>query len=181
LCNTVWRDTEALCGLGQRHEAIRDVGHEAATDLVAQADPPGRVRGALLGWQESLAQPAADGRGRDPEPDGGFGDRDHFAVGVGPRRGRDAGGVAHMPDARLGEREAGAGPPSLLGEDRGDLAVGVVLGEAADQRDRVLVGAVALRAAAVEADLEFAACPALPDELERGEALGLAHGHDHLA
>jgi hypothetical protein len=57
----------------------------------------------------------------------------------------------------------------------------VVFREAADQLDCVLVGAVALRAAAVEADLELAACPALPDELERGQALGLAHGHDHLA
>jgi hypothetical protein len=94
---------------------------------------------------------------------------------------RDAGRVARRPDARLGAGEAGAGPPRVLGEDRRDLAVGVVLGEVAYQPDRVLVGAVALRAAAVEADLEFGGWPALPDELKLGQPLELAHCHDQLA
>ena len=45
-----------------------------------------------------------------------------------------------------GERVAGAGAPSLAGEDRGDLLVGVLLGELAHERDRVLVGAAGVAA-----------------------------------
>ena len=49
-------------------------------------------------------------------------------------------------DARVGERQAGAGAAALAVEDRGDLVVGVVLGEPADQLDRVLAEQVAVRA-----------------------------------
>ena len=42
--------------------------------------------------------------------------------------------------ARSGERQAGAGAAALVVEDRGDLLVGVVRGEPADQLDRVLAG-----------------------------------------
>ena len=45
-----------------------------------------------------------------------------------------------------GERVAGAGEPSLAGEDRGDLLVGVALGEPADEGDRVLGGAAGVAA-----------------------------------
>ena len=59
-------------------------------------------------------------------------------VGRWWRRGGDAGALAGGADAAFGEGEAGAGAAALAGEDRGDLAVGVMGGEAADQLDRVL-------------------------------------------
>ena len=55
---------------------------------------------------------------------------------------------AQPGDAVGGERVAGAGQPSLAGEDRGDLLVGVALGELAHERDRVLVGAARVAAGA---------------------------------
>ena len=55
---------------------------------------------------------------------------------------------AQSGDAVGGERVAGAGAPSLAGEDRGDLLVGVALGELAHERDRVLVGAARVAAGA---------------------------------
>jgi hypothetical protein len=58
-------------------------------------------------------------------------DRDDLAVGVGRRCCGDARALAGGTDAGFGERETGPGPMSLAGEDRCDLVVGVVLGEAA--------------------------------------------------
>jgi hypothetical protein len=47
-----------------------------------------------------------------------------------------------------GELVAGAGAPSLAGEDRGDQLVGILLGKLAHERDRVLVGAASVAAGA---------------------------------
>jgi hypothetical protein len=52
------RDAEAFGGLGERNEPVGNGGHEAAADLVAQADPPGRVRSRLLAGQQAVTQPA---------------------------------------------------------------------------------------------------------------------------
>ena len=73
-------------------------------------------------------------------------DREQLAGGVRWRGGWDAGASADAADACFGERQAGAGQPSLAAEDPGDLPVGVVLGEAADQLDRVLGGPILLAA-----------------------------------
>ena len=86
-----------------------------------------------------------------------------------------------MLDARLGERQAGAGPPALPVEDRGDLPVGVMDCEPADQLDRVLVGAVTLGAATDQLDAELAARAALPEDLDLGDVLRAADGDDDLA
>jgi hypothetical protein len=110
----------------------------------------GGVRGGLLGGQQPVGQPAADGRRRHCELGGGLRDRDDLAVGVGRWGGGDAGALTGGLDARLGEWPAGAGQPSLLGQDRGDLVVGVVGGEAADQLDGVLRRAPGLGAAPAE-------------------------------
>ena len=53
-------DAEALGGLGERHETVGNLGHEAGADLVGQADPPGRVGGGLLAGQQPVPEPAAD-------------------------------------------------------------------------------------------------------------------------
>ena len=59
-------------GVDETDIAVGDVGDEAAGDVVAERDPPGRVRRGLLGGQESFAQPAADGLGADAELAGRF-------------------------------------------------------------------------------------------------------------
>jgi hypothetical protein len=56
----------------------------------------------------------------------------------------------------------------------------MVGGEAGNQLDRVLVGAVAFGPAAVEPRAELGARAALPDKLDRSALLALANGHNHL-
>jgi hypothetical protein len=93
------------------------------------------------------------GGGGDTELCGGVRDRDHFAIVAGGPDGSGGDLVvgAQSGDAVGGERVAGTGQPSLAGEDRGDLPVGVTLGELAHERDRVLVGAAGVAAGARQA------------------------------
>ena len=141
---------ERLGGVGEREIAVGDVGHEAGADVVGEPDPPGRGRGGLLAGQQPVAQPAADGEQRDAELGGGLVDRHQLRVGVGRRGGGDAGALARGADAGGGERQPGPGPVAVAGEDRRDLVVGVMRGEAADQLDGVLGQPPALGAAGVE-------------------------------
>ena len=89
--------------------------------------------------------------------------------------------LADVLDARLVERQAGAGQSPLLVEDRGDLLIRAVLGEPVRSARRCPRGAVALGAAVVERHLKLGAGAALPDDLELGAARILFDGHDHLA
>jgi hypothetical protein len=69
-------------------------------------------------------------------------------------------------DAWLAEQQSGAGAPVLLVEDGGDLAVGMVLGEPADQLDGVLGRAGALGPAPREPELQLGARAAFPLDLD---------------
>jgi hypothetical protein len=97
------------------------------------------------------------------------------------------GGAAGMParkralHARAGERQAGSGASALTVEDRGDLLVGVMDGESADQVDRVLAELGWPAAGAVEADLQLGAGAALPEHLDVGAVLAAVDRHDDLA
>ena len=79
------REAGACGGVGEADVAGGDLGDEAAADIVAELDSPGRVRCRLFGGQEPFAQPAADGLGADAELAGGFVDGD--TVVAGRRRG----------------------------------------------------------------------------------------------
>ena len=109
-------------------------------------------------------------------------DREQFAGGIGGWGGWDAGASAHAADARFGERQAGAGLVSLAAEDRGDLPVGLVLGQAADQVQRVLGGSIALELAGnSQRDAQFGPRAAFPLHLHVGAAFVVVDGDDHLA
>ena len=69
-------------------------------------------------------------------------------------------------DARLGEWQAGAGAAALPVEDRGDLLVGVVLGEPTDQLDRVLAESWRSGPRALSLTASSAARAALPGDLD---------------
>ena len=131
----------------------------------------------LLAGQQAVVEPAADGVAREtPSSVAACVDRDAVSrVRVRWRGGGDAGALAGGADAAVGERQPGAGAAALAGEDRGDLAVGVMLGEAADQLDRVLGQPAALGAAGVERDAEFGARAAFPADLDVG-ARARRHG-----
>jgi hypothetical protein len=124
--------------------------------------------------------PPADREERDAELAGSLLDGDEVRFGVRWRGGRDPGALTGCLDAGLGEWQAGAGAVSLAGEDRGDLSVGMVCGEATDQLDRVLTEPTAVRAAGVELDRQLAASAALPRDLDRRLALLSVNGHDDL-
>ena len=82
-------DAEVARGLVERHVTVRDVGHEAAADLVAQADPPGCAGGCLLAGEQPGPQPAVDRGWSDAQFAGGLVDGVEAACGVGRRCGRD--------------------------------------------------------------------------------------------
>src|SRR5439155_9851404 len=109
--------------------------------------------------------------GRYVECGGGLFDGDGVAVGIGWRCGRDAGALTDPFDAGRGERQPGSGAPALPVQDRCDLMVGVVHGEAADQLDRVLLGPESLAATSDQTDRERAASAALPEGLDLGDVL----------
>jgi hypothetical protein len=73
---------ECLGGLGERHEAVGDVGDEARADVVGDADAPRRAGGRLLAREQTFTQPAVDRCGRDAELIGGVLDGEGLAVGV---------------------------------------------------------------------------------------------------
>src|SRR5207245_8245609 len=86
----------------------------------------------------------------------------------------DTGALASRLHTGGRERQAGAGTSALAVDDRGDLTVGVMDCQPADQLDRGLVGAHALTTATDEADRQLAASAALPEDLDLGDVLGAA-------
>lgn len=70
---------------------------------------------------------------------------------------------------------------ALAREDLGDLPVGVVLGEAADQFERILSDPPLLGAARVQLDRQLGARAALPGDLDVGAPLGGVDGDDDVA
>jgi hypothetical protein len=70
---------------------------------------------------------------------------------------------------------------TVAGQDRRDLIVAVMGGEAADQLDGVLGQPTPLRAAGVEAHGQFGAGAALPADLDVGAPVGGLDGDDHVA
>ena len=120
-------------------------GTNRARTSSVEPDSPWRVGCDLLAWEQSVAQPSPDREARNTELAGGLLDGDEVRFWVRWWRGRDPGALTGCLDARLGEWESGAGAVSLAGEDRGDLVVGMVFGEATDQLDRVLTEPAACR------------------------------------
>jgi hypothetical protein len=151
--NRLTRTPESLRGQIQWQVVLGDVGHEPRPDLGCDADPPGRVRGRLLGREQPGPQPSIDRRLCDAEFARCLLDREDAAVGVRWWRRCDVVLLADVLDAWLGEQQAGAGAAALLVEDRCDLVVRVMLGEPADQLDSVLGCAGPFRATALEPDL----------------------------
>jgi hypothetical protein len=80
------------------------------------------------------------------------------------------------------EPVAGAGAPALAGEDRGDLLVGILLGELAPEVDGVLVGAAGVAAGPWQRHGVLGDLVALPRDPQLGcVLLGAAvDGHDHV-
>lgn len=122
-----------------------------------------------------------DRRGRHLQRVGGLRDRDGLAVRLWLGCDRDPRSLTNTLDPCGGEWQPGPGAPSLPVQDRGDLLVGVMRGEPADQLDRVLRCAGSLRAAADQPDGQLAARPALPEDLDLGDVLRSADGDDDLA
>jgi hypothetical protein len=79
-----------------------------------------------------------------------------------------------------GERVAVAGKAALAGEDRGDLGVGVVLGEAADERDRVLVGGARVASRARQPHAVVGDRAAVQDDPYGGPVVCAVDGDDDL-
>src|SRR6188472_4813824 len=76
----------------------------------------------------------------------------------------------------------GAGAPSLAGEDRGDLLVGILLGELAHERDGVLVGAARVAAGARKRHAVLGDRAALPHDPQLGGVLlgSAVDGHENV-
>ena len=94
--------------------AVGDVGHEPGADLLGQSDPPRRVWRGLLGWEQPGAQPSVDGGFATPSFSAACSmvteSLSGRAVGL-----PGCGALPHAAHARLGERQAGAGPARLGG------------------------------------------------------------------
>jgi hypothetical protein len=119
--------------------------------------------------------------GCDSERVGGAADGEQFAVWrVAGRLVRGDGAVAaQAADDDLGESLAGRGSASLAVEDPGDRRVVVVVGEALEQFDRVLVGADR-GLGARERDGELGDRAAAPAQRERRAALLARDVEDHF-
>jgi hypothetical protein len=116
LCTTLTGAAEQLCGVVEGDEPVGHVGHEAAADLVGEPDAPRRVRGGLLGGQQPVRKPAADGGRGDAQLVRGLLDGDGLAVWVDRCGGGDAGALADAAHAGFIEGQTGAGPAALLVE-----------------------------------------------------------------
>src|SRR5204863_8794164 len=140
-----------------------------------------RMRGSLLGREQAGSEPSVDRRLRDAELVGGLLDGEQVAGGAWWWRGGDPVLGAQVRDARLVERQAGAGAAALLVEDRGDLLITRVGSQLADQVDRVLAGPVALGSAPDERHGQLGVRGAFPDDLNLGSAWLLVDRDDHFA
>ena len=81
--------SQSLRGLIEGQEVVGNVGHEACADFRGDSDPPGGVRGCLLGGEQAGAQPSVDRRLRDAELGDGLLNREQPAVAIRWRRGGD--------------------------------------------------------------------------------------------
>ena len=147
-----------------------------------------RERGGLGGWSRAGRIPpmsdsdrrdaSLDLTGGDAELAGGCRDRDHRAIvsGWSDGSGGDLVVGAQSGDAVGGERVASAGAPSLAGEDRGDLLIGVALGELAHERDRVLVGAASVAGGALQRHAVLGDRAALPHDPQLGRRVARSRG-----
>jgi len=134
-------DAEGLGGVAERDPAVGRVAGEDAAQLVGEADAPRRAGGDLLTGDEAVVEPAQQGGRGDAELAGGLGHVEQVSFGGGVAAGLVAGDVpvgAQRGDSIGGERQSAGGGAVLPVEDPGDLGVGVVHGQAADQADGVL-------------------------------------------
>jgi hypothetical protein len=79
-------DAEGEGGFEHREPAFGGVVDEQGAQFVGHADAPGGAGGVLLAGDETVADPAVQGRGGDAEVFGGVGDGEQFPdglVGVG--------------------------------------------------------------------------------------------------
>lgn len=158
--------------------ARRGVIHEQRPDGRGEADAPGRPRRELLAGHEPVVEPSVEGGRRDPELGGGVGhgERLSFLRVVGGSVVGDSPVVAQALDSTGGVRQPPGGAASLAVEDAGDLGVGVVHGQAAEQGDGVLVGADRWRPA-LQGDGQVAGGAALPAQDQVSSPTGGVPGH----
>src|SRR5207249_2664289 len=94
--------------------------------------------------------------------------------------GGDVVGDSQCLDAGLGPGQAGGGAAALFGQDRGDGAVVVVGGQAADQVQGVLVGGAGLFAVFGHRHGQGGGGAALPDDAQLRDAGGGVGGQHDL-
>ncbi|HEX7426906.1 MAG TPA: hypothetical protein VF328_08070, partial [Mycobacterium sp.] len=185
-------DAKCRGGLVEAEPAVGCLGSDPITQGLVDADAPGCAGGDLLGGDESFADPAVQGGPGDTEDLFGGGDGDHddiVAVGpdIGCRRLVDRDVVASAQDRHpcSGEGQAGGGAAFLFGQDRGDGAVVVVLGQAAHQGHGCLVGHAQMLAGLGHRHRQVGGGATLPQDPQFREAFFGAHGDgdfvDHCA
>ena len=134
---------ENLRRLEHRQVAGGRLLHEARAQLVGDADLPRRAGRELLGGDEAIVDPAMHRRRGDAEKLGGLLHGHQFAdVGVRALEASDAPMRAQAADAVRREAHPCGGGAPLPIEDPGDHCVGIEHGEAANEVNGILVGAV---------------------------------------
>src|SRR6516164_6231721 len=167
------RDAERAHCLAHRQEVLAGITVEAILEVFGEADTPGGAGCRLLAGNNAVIEQAMDGRWGNAKHDSGLLDRQQFALGRTGRR-LEAGNTpvaAQVADAAGGEAMTISRGPLLPIEDAGDHTIGVMGGEPAQQRDRVLVGADGGRPRARQSEVDLIERAALPAECEVGGRL----------
>jgi hypothetical protein len=156
---------------------------EAPAQLVGHPDAPRRAWGELFADDDPGDQPAMQ-RGRCHAEDlGRLRDGDELAIGALGWwfTARDAAIAAQVTHVSRAEAVAARGASALAIEDAGDDGVGVMRGEALDEREAVFVGANPWRVGVRQADLEWGDGAAAPAQGEVRAGFGPLDGnHDVL-
>ena len=135
---------EAKFHRGFQHRQIprRCLLNETSTQLIGQADAPGRARSNLFSGNESIVDPSMKCRGGETQALGCIFKRHEISRGRFRRRlvVRNIAITAQAADLIRREALAGCRSASLTIENAGDDVVGVMNGQTTKQGDRILVG-----------------------------------------
>src|SRR5208282_3132318 len=156
-----------------RYVTFGDVLHEARTQVIVESDAPRRTGRDLFSGDETIVEPAMQGRGRDAERLRGALDR-HALRLVGLRRSLAAWNVpvrAQTAQTIGSERQACSGLASLTIEDAGDDGIRIMRCQATQQIDRVLGGANRRRVRARQGNVDLARESATPAQHQVGVGL----------
>src|SRR5580658_9999277 len=176
------RNAENASGIDHWHEALRGPVDESCAQGFVDADLPWGAGSDLLTCDESLVKPAMQSRGRGAERFGCA--RNGHALPVLSLLHRlETGDVpvgAQTADAVDGERKAAGGLSFLAIEDAGDDRVGIMRRQAAQEADRVVVGAHGGLAFAGQRHFYLAEKAATPTKRQMGAELGAVDRDDDL-